>query len=103
MSATPVASRHPRLQLAARVGAGVVGGYVFTWGLIAAGMALLFRAGMQFHDAEFLASAVGLLAWLVVLLATIASRRHPARAWLGLVGGGALLAALASAVQSTLV
>ncbi len=102
MSATPTASRHPRLQLAARVGAGVVGGYVFTWGLIAAGMALLFKAGVEFHDAEFLASAIGLLAWLVVLLATIAGRRHPLRAWLGLLGGGALLAALGSAVQSTL-
>ena len=102
MPAISVLSRHPRLQLAARVGAGVVGEYVFTWGLIAAGMALMFKAGMEFHDAEFLASAVGLLAWLVVLLATIGGRRHPARAWLGLLAGGALLAALASAVQSTL-
>ncbi|RRN57385.1 iron uptake protein [Pseudoxanthomonas sp. SGNA-20] len=102
MSATSIRSRHPRLQLAARVGAGVVGGYVFAWGFIAAGMALMSKAGMEFHDAEFVASALGLLLWLAVLLGVVAGRRNPAWAWLGLLGGGALLAALGSFVQSTM-
>lgn len=103
MHATSIHSRHPRMELAARVGAGALGGYAFAWGLIAASTALLCKAGMDFHDAEFLGSALGLLAWLVVLLGAVSGRRNPAWAWLGLLGGGALLAALASFVQSTMV
>ena len=103
MTSTSIRPRHPRLQLAARLGAAVVGGYAFTWGFIAASMALLSKAGMDFHDAEFLGSGLGLLLWLAVLLGVVSGRRHPGWAWLGLVGGGALLAALASFAQSTMV
>lgn len=101
--ATSDSTQAPRLRLAARVGAAVIGSYAFAWGFIAAAMALLFAAGMEFHDAEFLASALGLLLYLVVFLRAIAGRRHPARAWVLLVGGGALLAALGSLVQSAVV
>lgn len=92
----------PRLRLAARVGAAIVGGYAFSWGFIAAGAALLFKAGMDFHDAEFLSSALGLIAFLVVFLWTFAARRVWL-AWLLLAGGGALLAAVASLVQASIV
>ena len=98
----PATVRAPRLRIAARVGAAVLGGYAFTWGLVALATALLFKAGMGFHDAEFLASAVGLLVFLVALLWTIACRRV-ALAWLVLAGGGAVMAALASLVQKSIV
>ena len=99
---TPIPSGGPRLQLAARIAAGVFGGYAFSWGFIAAGAALLFKAGMDFHDAEFLSSALGLIAFLLVFLWTFAARRVWL-AWVLLAGGGALLAAVASLVQASIV
>ncbi|MBS7455999.1 iron uptake protein [Coralloluteibacterium stylophorae] len=99
LSAPP---RSPRLRTATRIGAAVFGGYAFTWGLVAAGAALLFKAGMDFHDAEFLASANGLLAFLGVFLWTFATRR-PGLVGLALVGTGALLAGAASLVQASIV
>lgn len=86
----------------ARVAAATLGGYVFAWGLIAAVTALAFKAGMGFHDAEFLASMLGVLSYLAVLLWAVASRRL-ALTWLALVGGGALLAAIGSLVQSSII
>ena len=40
-----------RLHIVSRTAAAVLGGYVFTWGVIAFATALLFAAGMEFHDA----------------------------------------------------
>lgn len=94
--------RTPRLHIAGRIAVAVAGGYVFAWGFIAVVTALLCAAGMGFHDAEFLSTLLGVLAYLVVFLWTFVARRL----WLVglvLVGGGALLAALASLVQSLLV
>ncbi|MET0583193.1 MAG: iron uptake protein [Pseudoxanthomonas sp.] len=85
-----------------RVAAALLGGFAFVWGFIAAGMSLLFAAGMEFHDAEFLATLLGVLVFLVALLCTFAARRLWL-AWGVLLGGGALLAATASLVQATLV
>lgn len=101
-SMTDSSARIPWLRVAARVGAAVPGGYAFTWGLIALATALLSKAGMGFHDAEFLASAIGLIVFLIALLWTIACRRV-ALAWLVLAGGGATMAALASLVQKSMV
>lgn len=92
----------PRLRLAARIGAAVFGGYAFTWGCIAAGAALMCKAGMDFHDAEFLSSAIGLLVFLTVFLWTFATRRLWL-AWGLLAGGGALLTGIASLVQASIV
>ena len=94
-------SRDPRLHVAARVGAAVLGGYAFAWGVVAATTSLLFAAGVEFHDAEFLGAVTGLLAYLVAFLWAFAARRL-AVAWLVLAGGGALLAGTASLVQSLL-
>ncbi len=102
MPATPASFSVPRLHLAARVGAAVLGGYAFAWGFIAAAMALLFKAGMEFHDAEFLASALGLLVFLAAFLWTIATKRRLVLAWAVLAGGGALMAATGSLVQATI-
>lgn len=95
-------SRAPRLQLAARVGAAVFGGYAFAWGFIATGASLMFAAGMDFHDAEFLSSMLGVLAFLVVFLWAFAARRLWL-VWTVLLAGGGLLAATGSLVQAALV
>ena len=98
----PTAARAPRLRIASRVGAAVLGGYAFTWGFIALSTALLSKAGMGFHDAEFLSSLIGVLAFLGALLGAIAARRlWPV--WAVLLGGGALLAGVGSAVQAALI
>jgi len=98
----PLSSLSSRLQVAGRIAAAVFGGYGFAWGIVAAGASLMFAAGMDFHDAEFLASLLGVLAFLVVFLWTFAARRLWV-VWTVLVGGGALLAAAGSFVQSLLV
>ncbi len=92
----------PRLQVAARIAAGMFGGYVFTWGFIALSVVLLFAAGLDFHDAETLASILGLIAFLAVFLWSFAAA-SVARVWLVLAGGGALMAGAAWLVQRALV
>lgn len=98
--ATSLAPTSP-LQLALRMGAAVIGGYGFAWGLTAASMALLFAAGMEFHDAEFLASALGVLVFLLAFLWAFVARRISI-VWAVLIGGGGLLAGLGSLVQAWL-
>nr|WP_207748929.1 iron uptake protein [Luteimonas sp. MC1895] len=86
----------------ARLAAAVLGGYGLAWGLVAACTSLAVAAGMGFHDAEFLSSLVGVLAFLGALLWAIAARRlWPV--WAVLLGGGALLAGVGSAVQAALI
>ncbi len=95
-------SRTTRLSTASRVGAAVLGGYAFAWGVVAAITSLLFAVGLEFHDAEFLGAIAGLLAYLVVFLWAIAARRLVV-VGVVLLGGGALMTAAGSAVQSLLV
>lgn len=81
--------------------AAVLGGYAFTWGFISLGVAGLFAVGMEFHDAENLASMLGLLLFLALFL-WVFSERNLKRIWLTLAGGGALMTALASLIQMLL-
>jgi hypothetical protein len=91
----------PRVQLALRIAAAALGGYAFCWGFIALCIAGLFAVGMQFHDAEHLASMLTLLLYLVVFLWAFVARSL-ARVWAVLVGSGALMAGAASLVQWSL-
>ena len=105
MSSNPVissTSRAARGDAQARVCAAVFGGYAFAWGTVAAATSLLFAAGLEFHDAEFMGGLMGLLAYLVVFLWTFAARRL-AVVWAVLLGGGLLMAAIGSLVQAWLV
>ncbi len=92
----------PRLHIALRIAAAVLGGYAFTWGFMALGMAGLFALGLEFHDAESLSAIVGILLYLAVFLWAFAARSLR-RVWLVLAGGGALMAGAASLVQWGLV
>jgi hypothetical protein len=100
-SATARSAGASRLHIVLRVAAAVFGGYIFAWGIVAAVTSLLFAADVEFHDAEFVGALAGLLAYLGVFLWALAARGLAA-VWLVLVGGGALLAAVASLVQSLL-
>lgn len=90
-----------RLHRVSRVLAAVVGGYVFAWGVVAALTASLFAAGVEFHDAEFIGAICGVLTYLCVFLWSIAARRLGV-VWALLLGGGFLLTATASLIQSML-
>ncbi len=102
MSTTALPSRSPHAQVIARVAAAILGGYAFAWGIVATGASLMVAAGMDFHDAEFLGSMIGVLAFLGVFLWAIAARRLR-WVWLVTVVGGGVLAATGSFVQSLLV
>jgi hypothetical protein len=88
--------------LASRIAAALLGGYAFAWGLNALLTASLFAAGLEFHDAEFLGGALGILAFLVIFLSAFVVRRV-VRLWIVLVCGGALMTGAASWVQHLLV
>lgn len=96
--ATSTASR---LHIVSRIAAGVLGGYAFTWGLIALGIGLLFAAQMEFHDAEALGYIVGFIVYLTVFLWAFTAT-SVARVWALLVGGGALMTGAAWLVQRAL-
>jgi hypothetical protein len=85
-------STHSAWHIAARVGAGVVGSYAFTWGFVALAGASLLHAGLAFHEATDLASMLGFLVYLTAFcFAFIGSSL--ARVWILLAGGGALMTA----------
>lgn len=98
MSSSSLSYRH----IASRTVVALLGGYVFTWGVIALGVALLYGAGMAFHDAEHLSYLVGLLVFLVAFLVAFAARGL-GRMALVLVGGGAAMTAVAWWVQTLIV
>lgn len=89
-------------QVLSRIGASVVGGYVFVWGFMASVLAGLYGLGVPFHDAETLANILGLLVYLVVFLWAFATP-HLMRAWSILLGCGALMAASAGLIQYSLI
>jgi hypothetical protein len=84
------------------VTAAVLAGYACAWGFIALGIACLFAAGMEFHDAEALASMLGLLVFLAAFL-WVFTERSLLRVWLVLAGGGVLMATVASLIQTLFV
>lgn len=95
-------SQPTRSYIVARTVVAVLGGYVFAWGVIAAGTALMFGAGMEFHDAEHLSYIVGILVYLGAFLTGFAAPSLR-RVALVLVGGGALLSSAAWLLQQQLV
>ena len=74
-------------RVASRVAASVLGGYVFVWGLVSAGVALLVKAGLPYGEAQ---TALYLLAFLVYLacFCWALAAASPIRVWSVLAGGG---------------
>lgn len=81
---------HATWHVISRIGAGVLGGYAFTWGFIALGAALLIAGGTEFHEASSLTSMLGLLIYLFVFCWSFIAARL-AVVWLVLAGGGAFM------------
>jgi hypothetical protein len=84
-----------------RIAAALLGGYAFCWGVIALCAAATFPLGTEFHDGETLGLILALLLYPAAFLWAFAARSLW-RVGTVLVGGGALMAAAASLIQSTL-
>ena len=81
-------------QVGSRIAAAILGGYAFTWGFTALGIAGLVALGVDFHEAE---TGVLLLAFLVFLglFLWAFAAASVVRVWV-LLGGGAVLMTAAS-------
>lgn len=99
--ATDARQRRAPVALAARIALAFVGGYAFCWGLIALCAAGSFPLGAEFHDGEMLGSILALLVYPIVFLWAFAARSLW-RAGAVLGGGGILMAAAASLIQTRL-
>jgi hypothetical protein len=88
-------------EVGARVAAGLLGAYAFSWGFAAAVVAGLVTAGVDFHDAEMSAHMLAFLLFPGLLLWSFAAARL-GRVWAVLAGGAALQWALAWALQRAL-
>lgn len=93
--------RGDQVALAVRFLLAVLGGYAFCWGVVALCAAGTFPLGAEFHDGETLGSILALLVYPAAFLWAFAARSLW-RVGGVLVGGGALMAAAASLIQSTL-
>lgn len=92
----------PGLSAAAhRIAAALLGGYAFTWGFTAFGIAALVGLGVDFHEAETAVVLLSFLVLLVIVLWAFAARSVP-RVWALLGGGGAALTAGAWLIQRAL-
>ena len=87
--------------ITARVLAGVLGSYAFTWGFAGAGIAALVGLGVGYHDAEMGVLMLAFFVFLALFLWAFAARSL-LRVWLTLMGGTAALFALAWAIQRAL-
>lgn len=84
-----------------RIAAALVGGYVFTWGFTAIGIAGLVALGVDFHEAETGVLLVAFLVFLGLFLWAFVTA-SVLRVWVLLGGGGVLLTTAAWALQRTL-
>lgn len=92
---------HTGLAIALRIAAALVGGYAFTGGFAAFGMAALAAAGMDFHEAEHAIMLVAFIVFLLVFLWAFAGRSL-LRIWAVLAGGGVVMALGAWLLQRSL-
>lgn len=87
-----------KLNIASRIAASLVGGYVFIWGLTAFGIVALAAMNVDFHEAETGMQMLAFLAFLAIFLWAFASARL-VRLWVVLAGGGMLMTVAAWVLQ----
>ncbi|MCB1755924.1 MAG: iron uptake protein [Gammaproteobacteria bacterium] len=95
-------SDNPRVLLGNRIAASLLGSYVFCWGLISLGVAGLYAAGLDYHDAEAVSMMIGLIAFLVAFLGSFAASRI-SQVWGILLGSGVVMILTARFIQNSLV
>ncbi|MCR2747839.1 iron uptake protein [Limnobacter parvus] len=92
---------HLNYLLISRILSAVLGGYLFTWGFTAVGIAGLVAVGVDFHEAETAALIMAFLVFPGVFLWAFACRRV-AVVWTVLAGGGALMTLAARGIQQSI-
>lgn len=85
-----------------RIAAALLGGYLFTWGIVAFGIAGLVALGVDFHEAETAVLILSFLVFLGVFLWAFACR-SVAVVWAVLAGGGAFMSLAAWGIQQSIV
>lgn len=85
-----------------RVAAALLGGYGFTWGFCALGIAAFAALGVSFHEAETGVMLVAFLLFLGLFLWTFAAKSM-VKVWSVLAGGAVLMTGAALAIQHLLV
>lgn len=88
--------------VANRVAAALVGGYAFTWGVVALGMTVLVALGVDYHEAEMAMMLLAFLVFLTVFLWAFAAESMP-RVWALLAGGAVVMILAASTLQASLI
>lgn len=81
-----------------RVAVGIFGGYAFTWGFTALGIAGLVAVGVDFHEAETAMLLLAFLIFLPLFLWAFAAA-NLTRVWAVLGGGAVLMTAAAWVLQ----
>jgi hypothetical protein len=94
-------SSGPRAGLILRIASAILGGWLFTWGFVAAGTAALVGLGVEFHDAEQALLMLGLLLFLGIFLWAFAAR-SVGRVCAVLVGGAVFFNTAAWLLQSAI-
>lgn len=94
-------SRLNRVEIVSRCAAALLGGYGFTWGFAAMGVAGLVALGVDFHEAETGVMLLAFLVFLSVFLWAFAANSL-IRVWAVLGGGAALMTTAAWALQRAL-
>lgn len=84
-----------------RIAAALLGGYAFTWGFTALGMAGLVALGVDFHEAETGVLLLSFLVFLGLFLWAFAAASM-LRVWVLLGSGAVLMTSAAWALQRTL-
>jgi hypothetical protein len=83
-----------RTQVATRITASLLGGYVFVGGFASLGTVLGVRAGMSYAEAQTLLYLLAFLVFLAAFCWAFAARRA-LHVWLVLLGGGSTMTAAA--------
>ena len=84
----------PALPTISRIAASLLGGWAFTWGFVAFGIASLAAAGMPYGDAKTLMYLLAFLVFLGLFLYAFTAA-SVLRVWLVFAGGGATMAGAA--------
>lgn len=92
----------PRLHIASRVAAGLLGGWAFTWGFVSLGIVLLVAAGMPYGEAQTLLFLLAFLVFLALFCWAFAAASLR-RVWLVLAGGAASMTAAAWLILRSMV
>ncbi|MDC8783829.1 iron uptake protein [Roseateles koreensis] len=83
----------PPFEVASRIAASFIGGWIFVFGLVMLGIAALLRIGMPYADAQMAMYLLAFLVWLAAFCWCYAAA-SAWRAWLVLLGGGVAMTAL---------